>query len=106
LNVGDVAGPSRFWYVVPRGLVNVADVPAWAGLAWAIPHGDGVRGWINVVKEAPRLHGRKVAKVVLRHAINCCYWRFWDERHEVARLRHAAAQLKLPAIAQRAPHVS
>jgi hypothetical protein len=81
----DESGPSRFNYIVPRGLVSVDDVPEWAGLIYADVHLDypskGRRWiWFEDVKAAPRLHKVKVTEAVMKHAKGVCYYRYWNER--------------------------
>jgi hypothetical protein len=45
--------PNKFFYVVPEGLVNVNEVPKYAGLMY-VP--ENIYGGIATVKEAPFLH--------------------------------------------------
>jgi len=71
----DPKGPSRFYYVVPEGLVSIDQAPEWAGLIW-INH----RGRPHVKKEAPRLHRVKAAPKVIEHCRSVFYHRFWNLR--------------------------
>lgn len=76
----DPKGPSRFWYVVPEGLIPEADVPEWAGLMYARMAQDK---WVRftVVRQAPRLHRQKVdTESVARNVWRCLYYRYWDLR--------------------------
>lgn len=80
LAAGDPSGPVQFWYVVPRGLVDVEEVPPFAGLIEVSEHGSGAwaaRGYITERerKEAPRLHSTKLDPKVISHARGVCYWR-------------------------------
>ena len=58
--------PNYFYYAVPEGMIDVSEVPSYAGLVYVLPEGkhltkDG--NWcstgIYVVKQAPKLHGTK-----------------------------------------------
>ena len=58
--------PNYFYYAVPEGMIDVSEVPSYAGLVYVLPEGkhltkDG--SWcstgIYVVKQAPKLHGTK-----------------------------------------------
>jgi hypothetical protein len=89
LAIGDIQGPSRFSYIVPSGMISLADVPDWAGLIIVNPADDRHWSRFETEKTAPKLHEKKVGRTVLRHAMNVCYYRFWDERHELERLIRA-----------------
>lgn len=78
--MGDPRGPSQFWFVTPKGLVTLDDVPAWAGLIILIDRGTD-RPWHNrfgplQVKAAPKLHRQKVGDDVRAHARGVTYWRY------------------------------
>lgn len=83
LALADPFGPSRFFYVVPDGMVAVEEIPAWAGLIYA-------RRWsseyhspriaLRTVKAAPKLHRTYVPAKVTDHARGVFYWRFWNLR--------------------------
>lgn len=58
--------PNYFYYAVPEGLIDVNDVPEYAGLIYVLPEGekksnDGKWCWdgFYVAKSAPKLHGTK-----------------------------------------------
>lgn len=58
--------PNYFYYAVPEGLIDVNDVPEYAGLIYVLPDGekkskDGKWCWdgFYVVKSAPKLHSTK-----------------------------------------------
>lgn len=69
---GDERGPSFFWYLTPVGLLQVRELPRWAGL---MELADG-RYNPAVVKPAPRLHFKKVNPAVLQNAKDVCYGRY------------------------------
>lgn len=76
----DTSGPSRFYYLLPDGVVDDADVPAWAGIMRArVSNYDG-RLSISTTRKAPKLHASKVGEDVLKHCQGVFYWRFWNER--------------------------
>jgi hypothetical protein len=90
LAMGDESGPSRFFYVVPDGLIGVEAVPSWAGLLY-VKQRERNSNWGSIAEglPAPKLHGKKIARVILRHAMNVCYYRYWDTRLELAKVRVA-----------------
>lgn len=94
----DEHGPSRFWYVAPSGLIALADLPTWAGLLNYAIGSDRNYGHFETAKDAPQLHRKKVAREVLRHAMNVCYYRLWHVRHELARLKKDHARLSAPRL--------
>lgn len=69
-------GPSAFYYCVPAGLVEVDEVPVWAGLIEFTKYANA-RGFISeaTVKQAPRLHSHRRQDLlpVIRET---SYWRF------------------------------
>jgi hypothetical protein len=76
-SVGSTKGPAMFWYVTPEGLIDVAELPPWAGLQVITErHGR----YAIVAKEAPRLHREKIADSIIRHSLSVCYYRYWSER--------------------------
>lgn len=85
LFTGDPFGPSRFYYVVPDGLITVEEVPDYAGLLYIV---EKPRVWQTVaprlivreVKKAPKLHRHHVPQRVTDHARGVFYWRFWNLR--------------------------
>lgn len=72
------AGPNCFWFVMPRDLVPLCEIPLWAGVKWIVPRGK----WLafEVARKAPRLHSQPVERKVIEHARSVCYWRYWNER--------------------------
>jgi hypothetical protein len=89
LAAGDPAGPTRFWYVVPAGLIAPEQTPAWAGLRYAQRYGNargrGVRLW--TVKPAPRLHSRRVdPEAFERLVFTRLYHRYWWGRVRAGRI--------------------
>lgn len=65
--------PRRFWFVVPKNMIQAEDVPAWAGLKY-------FKGpyQIRTVKEAPNLHSRKACPKVIKQMDDAFFWRFWS----------------------------
>jgi hypothetical protein len=90
----DVRGPSRFWYVVPQGLVPESEVPEWAGIiegeAWECYGGQRYR--LRRTRPAPRLHKEKVSPKLLEHMAHCAAQRY--VRLVMDRLREAIAKEK------------
>jgi len=77
----DVEGPSRFYFVVPEGLIEAKDVPEWAGLRFLeqTTGGEWYDG-LHTVKKAPLLHKQKVGQPVRDKLTQSLYYRFWNER--------------------------
>lgn len=72
------SGPNCFWFVMPRDLVPLDEVPSWAGVKILVPRGR----WLafDVVRKAPRIHTQPVSQEIVDHARSVCYWRYWHER--------------------------
>lgn len=74
-------GPTRFWYVVPAGLVQPSEVPEWAGLIELWPRkslypGSGIWPWgERQTVKAPLLHAGKCNPKTIQRAEKTCYWR-------------------------------
>ncbi len=89
---GDSRGPTRFWFVTPRGLLFLeagprrnpeAVLPAWAGLIEVEDLGEEHSWWwrryqAKEVRVAPRLHKEKFGDGRLAHAKSVVYYRFYD----------------------------
>lgn len=72
----DTKGPSRFWFVTPRGLLNATDIPPWAGLMEAYAHADErYHPFLNVVRPAPRIHNERANPALKEYGLVSCYWR-------------------------------
>lgn len=88
LHQGDEKGPSRFWYVMPKGLVEESEVPQFAGIIWAECENwlddegrdrKNARPHFEVVRPAPQLHRVKCRENILQHLGSIYYWRFWNK---------------------------
>lgn len=87
LALADPRGPSRFYYVVPAGMVGPDEIPEWAGLIYVGEY----KRFSTVVarltfhdeKPAPRLHREKVPAKVLDHCRGVFYYRFWSLRRGI-----------------------
>jgi hypothetical protein len=88
LALGDPNGPSRFFYVVPQGMIAVEEVPYWAGLIYADER-ESSAWWgakaqrrivLKEVKKAPKLHTVPIREKVVDHIRGVFYWRFWNLR--------------------------
>lgn len=73
---GDNEGPSRFFFVVPEGLISADELPEWAGLCIL----DAEREWVRIERPAPRLHNYKVEQSTIVNMYRSCYWRYWTQR--------------------------
>ena len=83
-------GPVQFWYVIPKGLVRMNEIPEWAGFIEVEIHGTYLAE--RELIKAPRLHGEKLAKAILDHAVGVCYYRFHSLLSKVAGLRSQAVE--------------
>lgn len=83
-------GPSRFYFVVPDGMIQAADVPEWAGLLWAHERPHQSHPTFLTVKDAPRLHREKVKPEVLENIRSTFYYRFWTLRNKMKALPEIA----------------
>ncbi len=81
LAMGDPAGPRRFYFVVPQGMLKLSEIPEWAGLLEAVPNGSGRlnRVVFSEAKGAPVLKGAKVSQSVRQHLMATFYWRFYKQ---------------------------
>lgn len=75
LAAGSHQGPSRFFFVVPVGLVKEHEVPKWAGVIEVAKTERARFCTETIVRPAPRLHDQKFDAKILVHAKGVCYWR-------------------------------
>lgn len=81
LAAADVNGPSRFYYVVPEGLIEQSELPLWAGLITCTMRSAPSAKFPVIIKEAvkaPRLHKRKLNEQVATHVRSIFYYRFMN----------------------------
>lgn len=82
-------GPSRFFYVVPTGLIDRKDLPPWAGMIYAEDLLKCERPLNRIsfheVVNAPRLHSNPAGTDVIKHLDTVFYWRFWNERRKACK---------------------
>jgi hypothetical protein len=60
---GHKGGPQYFFYACEPGIIEAADVPAYAGLVHLVQHGRRHETEVRVVKPAPRLHKEKSPEI-------------------------------------------
>lgn len=75
-----IHGPSRFYFVCPEGVLQVRDMPEWAGLIWAFEKKFWRYPICHEQKPAPKLHRQKVDQSVLETIRNAMYYRYWTLR--------------------------
>lgn len=91
LGLGDPRGPSRFYFVVPAGLIRLDEVPEWAGLMEV--RGTTAYARVSQTKPAPRLHREKSPTEQLPcELFQTFYYRYWRTKLLVGRR-------KLPEVA-------
>lgn len=66
--------PNYFQYVVPEGLIDIADVPDFAGLIYVD------NGYISVRKKPVKIHTEKVTDKQWRQMTRSVMYRYWDMR--------------------------
>lgn len=76
LEAGHLSGPSRFYFVMPMGMIEHALVPDWAGLIEIVRSATGSTIHEHYAKMAPTLHKQKVDAQIVAHARTIPYWRF------------------------------
>lgn len=79
--------PNKFYYAVPVGLIEVHEVPPYAGLLYVMDHGD-----IREMKKAPFLH--KDGFDVRQMLFNKYYWLCNELREKVRGLEWTVEDLK------------
>ena len=72
VQMGGLSYPNRFWYVVPRDMISVDEVPEYAGLLYF----DVEQFRVVEVKKAPSLHKIKAGPHVVRKILRAGYYRF------------------------------
>jgi hypothetical protein len=72
-------GPRQFWFVTLGDIVQLHEVPSWAGLIVVAedPKWKG-RLYEREAKPAPRLHATKIPDTVVKHSLSICYWRMHE----------------------------
>ena len=77
LSSGHTAGPSKFVYVAPAGVIPLEEVPPWAGL-WEFNPSRTID--FKIIRKARWLHHERVKDTVMQHARGVFYWRLWNLR--------------------------
>jgi hypothetical protein len=105
---GTIKGPSRFTYVMPKGLIQLDELPPFAGLIEARDSGNGFV-ILTQVKAAPKIHSEKVKDGFLEQMQTSAYWRFLRSTIDTSstELTDAAATRVLDILSpsKRASHV-
>lgn len=69
-----LALPNRFYYVAPKGLIQLDEVPVWAGFIEMEMSEYSGHLFEKIVRHAPRLHERKS---LLKQALYCTAYHRW-----------------------------
>lgn len=72
-----------FYYVVPRCLISVDEVPEFAGLIYVDT--TYVNPYFKVIKQAPKLSKEKATDKLVIKLLDSCYYRFHSLRKQVIR---------------------
>ena len=78
--------PSYFWYAVAGFNLEAKDVPEYAGLIKIIDEWP----WVNVIKDAPRLHNNKISQKQILQLARCLSIRLSNIYHEEVKARRDA----------------
>lgn len=70
-----------FWYAAPDGLITADEVPEFAGLVTLCQSPRGYT-YANVVKNAKRLHSKKVSEAFKYKVAKKGMYRYWDMRRK------------------------
>jgi len=80
LKLGTQHIPKYFWYVIYGFELQAEDVPGHAGLIEIAPNKScWYLGYPRVLKEAPKLNGRKITEKEKERLCQSAYYRFWRE---------------------------
>lgn len=79
---GNEKKPNYFYYVVPKDMITVEDVPEYAGLIYVIPYSEKRFGFLEV-KKAPILHKTKF-DFENSNLMDKFYYNYihWKQKHE------------------------
>lgn len=93
--IGLDAGPSRFFYAVPKAIKDAveAELPEWAGLVTP-RHDDSPRHGVRIIRDAPRLHTTKINKREIRLAERRMWYRYWEALRDIQRLKQELEVVK------------
>ena len=73
-------GPSRFFYVVPAGLIKKDEIPDYAGLLEMRKRPRGRRLYSLSASKAPRLHSNTIEEDRRRYLARGLMHRYWEVR--------------------------
>lgn len=85
---------NRFWYVAPRGMIGIEDIPDYAGLIEV--NADTRRRCVKIIKAAPALHKAKITDNYRRHLANMLGCRYWVGRRNTIAKLYGNGTLLLP----------
>lgn len=84
---GNERGPNRFYFVVTKDMASQIEVPQWAGLKTVRECSVDVLRF-DTIKDAPKLHGKKMDEKLIEKMRDTFYWRFWSERTKRTRMEY------------------
>lgn len=93
---GSEDGPSRFWFVCPKGIIKESETPKWAGLKypyWQTRRDGSLILCIEKIKTAPLLHRGQVTQDVRDKVGQIFYFRYWDKIKEIESITQTALAL-------------
>jgi len=77
--------PNHFWYAVPEGLIDIKDIPSYAGLIH-IRKKNKTRYTAQIIKKAPKLISTKINEIQQNHINTSLYYRFWELRKKLFKI--------------------
>lgn len=85
----DTSIPNRFYYVAPKGLLDLSDIPEYAGF-YTIEHRPAKhnpnRTSFDCVKRAPLLHKTPMTPKKYEALCHKLMWRYWSMREQIERV--------------------
>lgn len=77
-------GPTEFYYVFPAGLMDISEVPEWAGIIEVTElksdlYRNGVRTTVLCTRKAKRLNKTPIEDSKIKEIYVSCYYRYWSE---------------------------
>lgn len=83
--------PNKFWYAVPEGLIDIKDIPRYAGLIYVIDRGENTTPSHKIIKSAPFIHKRILDKKSL--LFDKYFWDRVSMINEIESLKYALKKL-------------
>lgn len=80
-NMEDYCGPNQFYYVCPIDIIDLKDVPSYAGLIYAVENNTRVPQ-LRFIREAPKLHKNKADEARKLNIMTRYMYDYWKHTYE------------------------